>query len=268
MTETTTTQGQVSTSAAEKFEASFVPYLTAQFGVHMANALQLAPGQSVLDVACGTGVLARQALRRVQPGGSVAGLDRNEGMLAVARGKEPGVEWRLGRAETLPYPDASFDAVGCQFGLMFFEDRAAGLREMWRVLRQGGRLAVAVWDAEARSPGYRAINGLIERWAGPKARAELAAPYALSDTQTLRSLFSAAGIPNPALRTLDGTVWYPSIRAWVETDVKGWTLADMLGDDQYRRLVAEAERELKGFEGPDGLVAFSSPAHLVSVRKT
>jgi ubiquinone/menaquinone biosynthesis C-methylase UbiE len=98
----------------------------------------------VLDVACGTGVVAREAARRVGPAGAVAGLDRNEGMLAVARRMAPGIAWRHGLAEALPFPDGAFDAVICQFGLMFFEDRGKALGEMWRALRPGGRLAVAV----------------------------------------------------------------------------------------------------------------------------
>lgn len=91
-----------------------------------------------------------------------------------------------------------------------------------------------------------------------------AAPYALADARALQALFADAGVPRAALRPIDCTVWYPSIRAWVETDVKGWTLAELFGDLEYRRLEQEAERRLRPFEGPDGLVAFSSPAHVVS----
>ena len=85
----------------------------------------------MLDVACGTAVLAWEAAKRIEPGGTVAGLDRNDGMLAVARRKAPAIDWHLGRAEALPFANESFDAVVSQFGLMFFEDRGAALNEIW-----------------------------------------------------------------------------------------------------------------------------------------
>jgi ubiquinone/menaquinone biosynthesis C-methylase UbiE len=120
-----------------------------EWAPRVCKAAALLPGNKILDVACGTGVLAREAARCVQPGGMVTGLDRNEVMLTVARRVAPGIEWRQGRAEALPFPDGSFDAVVSQFGLMFFEDREGALREMWRVLKPGGRLAVAVGRAGA-----------------------------------------------------------------------------------------------------------------------
>jgi ubiquinone/menaquinone biosynthesis C-methylase UbiE len=153
-------EGQVTHSAAEVYEAFFVPALFRQWAPKMAQAAGLAAGQRVLDVACGTGVLAREAVKHVGPSGAVTGLDRNEGMLAVARREAPDVEWQLGRAEALPFDAATFDAVVSQFGLMFFEDQTAALEEMWRVLRPGGRLAVTVWDTLDRSPGYAAMTAL------------------------------------------------------------------------------------------------------------
>ena len=90
----------------------------------------------MIDVACGTGVLALAALDRVGRGGQVVGLDPNADMLRVARRKSTRIDWRGGRAEQIPFPDGSFDAAVSQFGLMFFEDRPASLREMMRVLKR------------------------------------------------------------------------------------------------------------------------------------
>ena len=115
---------------------------------------KLDPGKSVLDVACGTGVLACAAADRVGPSGAVVGLDPSEEMLAVARRKDDTIEWLMGHAEAIPFPDESFEAVLSQFGLMFFENKATSLREMMRVLRPGGHLAVAVCDCLEHSPGY------------------------------------------------------------------------------------------------------------------
>ncbi len=181
-------QGQVTRSAADVYEEFFVPALFAPWSAPVAEAAGIAPGQEVLDVACGTGVLAREAAKRVQPGGTVTGLDRNDGMLAVARRKAPGIDWRHGLAEQLPFEDGRFDAVVSQFGLMFFEDRARALAEMWRVLKPGGRLAVAVWDSLERTPGYAAMTALLHELFGEQIAEALRAPYCLGDPRALAAL--------------------------------------------------------------------------------
>jgi SAM-dependent methyltransferase len=260
-------EGQVSRSAADVYEEFFVPALFAQWAGPVADAARLADGHRVLDVACGTGVLAREASKRVRPRGSVIGLDRNEGMVAVARRRSDGIEWRPGRAEALPFPDGCFDAVISQFGLMFFEDRGAALSEMWRVLRPGGRLAIAVWDTLDHAPGYAAMTALLQRLFGDPVADALRAPYALGDPETLSRLFAEAGIPGARVATHDGTATFPSIESWVHTDVKGWTLADLIDDGQYEILRQEALRDLEALVGPDGTVTFRHPAHIVTAAK-
>src|SRR5262245_60940676 len=99
------------TDAARAYEALFVPALFQQWPPVIAELAQIRPGERVLDVACGTGVLARHAAQCVGPGGQVVGLDPNPGMLAVARENAPAIEWQQGVAESLPFPDGSFDAV-------------------------------------------------------------------------------------------------------------------------------------------------------------
>ena len=197
-------KGQVTRSAAEIYEEFFVPALFQQWTPIVADAAGIKSGQRVLDVACGTGVLAREAAGRVGGAGSVTGLDRNEGMLAMARRVAPAVEWKAGRAEQLPFPDASFDAVVSQFGLMFFDDRVQALREMRRVLKPGGRLAVAVWDKLENSPGYAAMAGLLERLFGRRIAGELHAPFTLGDPEALRAQFAEAGLGKAKVATHAG----------------------------------------------------------------
>jgi ubiquinone/menaquinone biosynthesis C-methylase UbiE len=262
-----TSKGQVNRSAAEIYDEFFLPALFAEWAPRVAAAAGLKPGQQVLDVACGTGVLTREAARLVAPRGTVAGLDRNEGMLAVARRKAPSIAWHLGRAEALPFDDRSFDAVVSQFGLMFFEDRNKALAEMARVLRPGGTLAVAVWDAAERSPGYAAMIALLQRLFGERIANELRAPFVLGDEAALRTAFESAGIANATIRSHRGMARFPSIESWVRTDVKGWTLSDLIDDEQYALLLREAEKALRAFTQPDGTVAFEAPALIVTAPK-
>jgi ubiquinone/menaquinone biosynthesis C-methylase UbiE len=261
-------KGQVTRSAAEIYDEFFVPALFAEWAPRVAEAARLAPGQLVLDVACGTGVLAIEAARRVAPSGAVTGLDRNDGMLAVARRKAPGVDWRTGRAEALPFAGGAFDAVVSQFGLMFFEDRVAALREMARVTQPGGRIAVAVWNGLDAAPGYAAMTALLVRLFGNRIADQLRAPYALGDKAQLRALFADAGLRKADIATPAGTARFPSIESWVRTDVKGWTLADLIDEDQYRSLQAEAPKALAAFVQSDGTVAFRHTAHIATAIRS
>jgi ubiquinone/menaquinone biosynthesis C-methylase UbiE len=258
-------RGQVTASAAEIYDSFFVPALFQEWAGRVADAARLGPGDRVLDVACGTGVVTLEAARRVAPSGAVIGLDVNEGMLAVARRKAPQLEWRHGRAEALPFETGVFDALTSQFALMFFEDRPKALGEMRRVLKPGGRLAVAVWDAADRTPGYAAVIALLERLFGRQVADALRAPFVLGDPAALRGLFASAGLREVEIRTLEGTAHFPSIQAWMYTDIKGWTLADMVDDAQFTRLLEEAEKALRPFVRADGSVAFAAPAHIATV---
>ena len=261
-----TSDGQVNRNAAAVYEEFFVPALFAEWAPRVADALEpIADGLS-LDVACGTGVLGREIARRVGPA-RVCGVDCNEGMLELGRRLAPAVDWRLARAEALPFESGQCAAVGSQFGLMFLEDRTKALAEMWRVLAPGGKLAIAVWGALADTPGYHAMVELLRSLFGEEIAAELRAPFCLGDTSMLQDLCERAGIPEPSVETVIGTARFPSIEAWNHTDVRGWTLADRMDDGQYALPRREAPAALADYTLEDGSVAFASPAHIVSARK-
>jgi ubiquinone/menaquinone biosynthesis C-methylase UbiE len=149
-------------AAAKAYEDLHVPALFQQWAPLVVEAAEIHPGQRVLDIACGTGVLAREAALQVGENGFLAALDATPGMLVVAKQLAPSIEWREGIAESLPYEDDSFDAVISQFGMMFFQDRLAALREMVRVLVPGGRMAVAVWESLENSEAYPIEVALLE----------------------------------------------------------------------------------------------------------
>lgn len=256
-------RGQVSRSAAEVYDELFVPALFEEWVGRVADAAGIESGQKVLDVACGTGVLTRAVAERVGPRGAVIGLDLNGGMLAVARARSPRLEWRCAPAESLPFEDGCFDAVVSQFGLMFFADRVRALREIRRVLRSGGRAAIAVWATLAESPGYAAMADLLRRLFGDAAAGALHAPFALGEPGALRALFAEAAIEGIEIASLAGSARFPSVHAWLRTEIKGWVLADAIDDGALARLLREGERALGRFVTAEGTVRTPIVAHIV-----
>ena len=253
---------------ADVYDEFFVPALFAPWGPVVADAARVKPGERVLDVACGTGALTLAVAHRVGPGGSVVGLDANPQMLAVARRKPVAIEWLEGRAEALPLPHASIDAVVSQFGVMFFGDRVGALREMMRVLRPGGRLAVAVCDAVERSPGYAAFAALLDRLFGPAVGDAFRAPFVLGDPDRLLAVAREAGISHASVARHTGTVRFASVASLVSTErACAWTLGGLLDEHQFAQLLENSESALGPFVAPDGAVVFDMPALILTASR-
>lgn len=260
-------QGQVAATAADVYEDFFIPALFGAWPGRVLRTAGLEAGARVLDVGCGTGILARHATRRVGTSGYVAGVDPNDGMLAVARRLAPLIDWRLGRAEALPFDDARFDCVASQFAMMFFTDRGSAVAEMHRVLAPGGAVAIATWSALDANPGYAAMAALLDELFGRDAARALEAPFVLGDAgevaDAMRPFF-----PDVTVTEHAGYANFASIAAWVHTEIRGWTLADLIDDDQYRDLLAAAETRLADFADASGRVRFPSPALIATACKT
>lgn len=256
-------------AGANAYENLFVPALFRQWAPRVADAAGVKNGDRVLDVACGTGIAAREALSRVGPGGSVAGVDPAPGMLAVARRLAPAIDFRQGTAEELPFPDGAFDAVLCQFGLMFFADRPRAIGEMLRVLIAGGRLGLAVWSDLDSTPAYAEEVALLERLAGARAADALRAPFVLGDRPALARLLERAGVSDLSITTQPGSARFPSVRAMVEADLRGWLplMGVPLDEPLIQRILGEAEVALAPFRTDTGELVFDAPAHVAAGRK-
>ncbi|MEU6811746.1 methyltransferase domain-containing protein [Streptomyces sp. NPDC046831] len=181
-------------SDPERYEQYAAP-LTAPFVTAALDAVDLYPGATVLDLACGTGITARAAAAQVGPSGRVFGADVDEGMLEVARARHPrlypDIEFTAASADALPYSDAAFDAVVCLQGAQFLPDPDAALTETARVLRPGGRCALTVWADRSRSPYFDALHDVIEQYAGPEAAAEHASLFSCSADRLTTALRTA-----------------------------------------------------------------------------
>jgi SAM-dependent methyltransferase len=258
---------QVTADAAELYEARFVPALFAEWAPLLADLAGVRPGHEVLDVACGTGIVARTVADRLAGDGRVVGLDLNEAMLAVARRVRPELEWRQGDAAALPFPDASFDAVLCQMALMFFPDRMAALREMARVARPGGVVALGVPAALEDQPAYGPFVEVAVEHAGPEARTLLGTYWTCGDLGRLSATVAAAGLVVVDARTHLGTASFDSAEALAATEVEGSPLAQLISPDVYDRIRAGAREVLAPFAGPDGRIAAPLRGHLLAARR-
>lgn len=165
-------------------------------------------GDRVLDVACGTGIVANRIGVVSGKLCSITGIDLNEGMLNVAR-RNPQVDWHLGSVADLPFDPGSFEAVLCQQGLQYFPDRTVAMQEMARVLSPGGRLALNVWGALERQPFHAAVIAGIGTFLGTEAKAAFDTAFSLNTAEELRGLARDAGLDNIRVRFEHRTLRYP-----------------------------------------------------------
>ena len=260
--------GALSGGPAEIYERYMVPGIFGHWARELLDLADPRSGERVLDVACGTGVVARQAAERVGRTGRVVGLDYHAGMLAKARslGLAGGlaVEWREGDAQRLPLPDGGFDLVTCHQGLQFFPDRPAALREMRRVLAPGGRSAVATWQGLGRNPGHAALTAALARRAGAEVAALMQGAFSLDDAEELRQLLAEAGFERVEVLHRTRPSQFPSSRAFARIVLAASVLGRsgvQLDDGQVAAIADDVATELGPYATPDGVV-FPMEAHL------
>jgi ubiquinone/menaquinone biosynthesis C-methylase UbiE len=268
---------QLGGSAPELYQRYLVPAVTGQWAADLVERAALQPGERVLDVACGTGVVARLAAARVGPSGRVAALDLNPGMLAVARALpgEPGegaaavIEWYEGSALALPFPDASFEVSFCQLGLQFFPDRPQALQEMRRVLAPAGRLALSVFGPIEHNPATCALATALDHHLGADAARVKRTEHALADPEQLRILVAQNGFRDVVVETLTKWMHFPSPIEYVRIQLAATPLASFVAqydataqEQLVNALVAEVGAALGPYVGQEGLT-FPQEVHCV-----
>jgi len=197
---------QLSDSGAANYQKYQVPSVFEPMARMFLERFPLTPGERVLDVACGTGIVARLAAPLLGTDGRVVGMDLSAAMVAVA-GKQPApegapIEWREGDAASLPLGDGSFDAVLCQQGLQFMPDKPGVLAEMHRVLTPGGRLGLCLWRSAEHSPYLSAAAEALTPHVGARSAGRLLAPVSFGDETEIRSLIEGAGFTDVGFREI------------------------------------------------------------------
>jgi ubiquinone/menaquinone biosynthesis C-methylase UbiE len=198
--------------ATEHYERYSAP-LMAPFVTAALEAADLFPGAHVLDLACGTGFVARSAAAQVGPTGHVAAADLLEGMLRTAARHAPrmypDIEFTQAPADKLPYPDDLFDAVLCQHGVQFFPDLVAALTEAARVTRPGGRFTATAWTPPAdRSPYFAAHLKAVTEYGTPEAEARFATSLSCP-ADRLTAALTTAGFRDITTRDVTFAIEFP-----------------------------------------------------------
>jgi ubiquinone/menaquinone biosynthesis C-methylase UbiE len=257
--------GEAPVNPAETYERYMVPALFAPAAEHLLAVARLRPGERVLDIGTGTGIVARLAAPSVGPTGSVTGLDASPAMLSIARAmaSEEGliIDWDEGQAEALPYPDECFDLVLSQFALMFFADRAGALAEMRRVLIAGGRVALSVFQGIDRHPFYQALDDAIERRLEMSAVGEI---FALGDADALSASLTRTGFRDAMVEPFPITASFPNPDAFLAGEID----VDTAAIPAIQGLDLDARRDLTAAIQADMAKALDAVTEGTHVRLT
>jgi len=263
-------QWHISAEAAERYERYVARYILGPWAPLLVDAARVAEGERVLDVACGTGVVARIAARRVGPAGRVVGVDLNPGMIGVARSLPAPIgapiEWLERSALDLRLEDASFDVVLCQQGLQFFPDKALAMREMRRVLDRGGRLALSVWIDAGLYNG--AVGEALARFASNDAAVRFCASRQVPAGEELQRLSTEAGFSDVEVCVSRIDVHLPRLDQFTLDHLAATPVAPVIAaaDPEARKKIgASVMKQLQRYADGDG-VTYPEETHVLTAQ--
>lgn len=255
---------QLSGQAPEIYENVMVPLWFGRWAEALLDTLSLQPSETVLDVACGTGVTTRMAKQRVGDNGKVVGLDISRAMLSKAKELAEGTEidWRESDVVAIDFADESFDVVLSQHGYHYFPDKPTALSEFLRLLAPKGRMAFSIWDGH--SPYTKAICAAVERHISPdiarKQRAQRETPTATELMDQVRH----AGFSEVSVQRQELMIDVPLAWEFVPQHLGSMPIAgafQALSDVEKDRLIADVEEALSPFV-QDNRIIYPDAVHV------
>ena len=260
---------------AESYERFMVPSLFAPWATYLVQRANPQLAERVLDIACGTGIVARKVTPVVGSRGIVIGLDANPDMINMARiaaeQEHLTIEWYTNPAEQLPFPDENFDLILCQFGLMFFTNRHAALNEMRRVLKTSGRVVLSVWQGLESHPFYQTLHEVSRRHFG---KSSVETVFSLGNSDELRKLLTDSGFRQVEIEPMTLTAHFPQpeeFLAWeIDIDPTEAPALQNLDKEAQQEILAAARQDM---QSPleevmqENQVVLPFHAHIAQARK-
>ncbi|MBI5590760.1 MAG: class I SAM-dependent methyltransferase [Deltaproteobacteria bacterium] len=265
----------VNGTASEAYERYIVPAWMGEWAQLLVDSARIDIGNKVLDVACGTGVVARKAARLIGADGKVAGLDADKAMLIAAKQfaeKEDiyPIEWYHSDAISMPFGKNEYDVVLCQQGLQFFPDRLAALQEMFRVMVPNGRIAISIWRSLDRCPFLAVLADVIGTYLGAHLTTGFHASCSLFDREEIRDMLSSTGFHDNYIRLESRVARYPSLEEFLSgyLSVFPFIVAKIveMADEERVKMFSEINRSLQVYVDDYGLAA-PMESHIIIANK-
>ncbi|MGI9615929.1 MAG: class I SAM-dependent methyltransferase [Acidimicrobiales bacterium] len=254
------------------YDRELVPWLFEHWAEPFVGLAAPDRSSSILDLACGSGLVVRHLIGRLGPLGQVQGADIDAEMLRYAASTvtDPRISWHESDASSLTFGDDSFDVVTCHQGLQFFPDPHAAMAEVRRVLRPNGKLAVAVWGRADANPWPAALADAVRSLLGDAAGDSMLAVCRLGDADDLAPILDQAGLDDVVLRHRQRTASHPDITRAIAGQLDAMPSGSTVGDldaDQKDELAATMRKLLADHTSTTGELTLPSTCLLGTATK-
>lgn len=257
-------------SWADKYERELVPAIFEPWSHSTVATAAPQQGEHALDIACGTGIVARCAASFIGPQGRVVGIDSDQDMIATARSLpshlERTIEWVEGDAQQLPFADATFDMIFCQGGLQFISDRSTALREMYRVLKPRARMVLMLFREIEYAPAFALLAETVAPYVAARMLKSIVTPFSLGKTDEAQELVEQAGFQQVSIRQEIKKTRFPSAQAFIQARLLATYHYDTMNSQILTRAVEEVGKALRPYE-VNGELVFPMTGYLLLAHK-
>ena len=264
---------QIAGDSPASYEEYLVPGIFKPWAEKLVHLSSPSPGSTILDVACGTGIIARTAASKVGSDARVTGFDLNPQMLdkASEMAEREGLEidWQQGDAGDLPFEDNQFDHLFCQQAMQFFPEPQQVLKEMQRVLKPGGTLALNILRSIHYNPAYKILADELEEHAGTTAGTMMRSPFPDWNQKTIRNMVAEAGFEDIQIHLDIISMRYPSPEEFLRREAASSPLAEeieTMDPERRKKLVDDLKDSLEVYKDSRGVV-FPMETYMIIAQK-